>query len=342
MDNITAVTILIHHNGRFLGVSRKDDSNAFGLPGGKVDPGETPQEAAVRELFEETGLAGHLPSAQEVFRRKCEGGPDGVEYFVATYTMDTTGGIFTNEKGRVAWISKGELLDGPFGRYNAAMLNAVKVPVRCCNCLGSGEDYGAFCTHCGGKGIIVPPNVLLVDDCRTQDRVISYPEHYDWTVCKNNMDAVRAVASNSNFDIWFMDYSLDVFGRTTVPFLEYVNRHHPEKWPTKIVVVSEHDRAYSFAQDIMAMNPETDVTCPRSRKPVVLKIAVSAEVAEMNTDMFRRQLPNTDPTLPTAVFHVYSNAVTPPTPWGSDRPNVPWHDANKKHGTFKVKPKRKK
>ena len=37
----------------------KEDSfepNKYGLPGGKIDAGETPKVAAVREMFEETGL----------------------------------------------------------------------------------------------------------------------------------------------------------------------------------------------------------------------------------------------------------------------------------------------
>lgn len=39
-----------------LMVERKDEPGAFGLPGGKVERDETPKEAAVRELVEETGV----------------------------------------------------------------------------------------------------------------------------------------------------------------------------------------------------------------------------------------------------------------------------------------------
>lgn len=39
-----------------LMVERKDEPGAFGLPGGKVEPGETPAEAAARELEEETTI----------------------------------------------------------------------------------------------------------------------------------------------------------------------------------------------------------------------------------------------------------------------------------------------
>lgn len=53
---IQAVCGVLPILGMFLSVSRKDDPNKIGFPGGKVDPGETHEEALIRETFEETGL----------------------------------------------------------------------------------------------------------------------------------------------------------------------------------------------------------------------------------------------------------------------------------------------
>ncbi len=47
-----AVCVVLENDGKYLAVSRKDNSKDFGFPGGKVDPGETGIEAIKRETFE--------------------------------------------------------------------------------------------------------------------------------------------------------------------------------------------------------------------------------------------------------------------------------------------------
>jgi 8-oxo-dGTP diphosphatase len=53
-----AAIAVVRHKGRFLLVRRANppDPGCWGFPGGKVEPGETVAQAAVRELAEETGV----------------------------------------------------------------------------------------------------------------------------------------------------------------------------------------------------------------------------------------------------------------------------------------------
>jgi len=111
-DKLWAATVLcIDDNGKILAVSRRDDPTAFGLPGGKIDPGETAEQAAARELQEETGL--NVTDLKPVFVRK-----EGDGYTTTTFVGKVSGQIRTDEEGVVKWVDRQDLLDGPFGEYN--------------------------------------------------------------------------------------------------------------------------------------------------------------------------------------------------------------------------------
>ena len=71
----SAAVALRDDDGRVL-LARHSEGDFWVLPGGTVEPAETPADAAVREMFEETGLFVRLTGLVGVF-----GGPD----FVVTY-----------------------------------------------------------------------------------------------------------------------------------------------------------------------------------------------------------------------------------------------------------------
>jgi 8-oxo-dGTP diphosphatase len=114
-----ACCLIIAEDGKILMVSRRDDPSKFSFPGGKVDPGEQPIEAAKRELEEETGLV--ATALHPIFV-----GQDG-PYECTTFACEVEGGhvalddIDTDEEGLIRWGDPSVLLDVqtcPFVEYN--------------------------------------------------------------------------------------------------------------------------------------------------------------------------------------------------------------------------------
>jgi mutator protein MutT len=121
-----AAVALIYRDGLFgqtiLGVTRKDNFQDFGLPGGKIEMGETLYDGMCREVFEETGLIIEL--ARPIFVRE-----DGEFVAVVFLVEKYSGEINTQEAGQVKWITFEELKLGSFGEYNSKLeehLNFIK------------------------------------------------------------------------------------------------------------------------------------------------------------------------------------------------------------------------
>ena len=53
---IRCVDVLAEHASMFVIIERLSAPLGLALPGGKIEPGESEEDAAVREMYEETGL----------------------------------------------------------------------------------------------------------------------------------------------------------------------------------------------------------------------------------------------------------------------------------------------
>jgi 8-oxo-dGTP pyrophosphatase MutT (NUDIX family) len=60
------VEVAVFHHGRLLLIQRRDDG-LWALPGGLTEVGETLAQAAVRELWEEAGIRGHMAQLLGIF-----------------------------------------------------------------------------------------------------------------------------------------------------------------------------------------------------------------------------------------------------------------------------------
>lgn len=115
------VTVVLRNNeGLFLGVSRKDDHTKFGLVGGKVEVTDPNMlMAAIRETKEETGL--DIYDLELVYETEWKG------RYQQTFIAKWKGYIHTDEPHVVKWVTKDELINGPFGEYNTNLFKQMGI-----------------------------------------------------------------------------------------------------------------------------------------------------------------------------------------------------------------------
>ncbi len=107
-----------------LSVSRKGKPAEKGLPGGRCEPGEDPEQTARRELLEETGyVAGQM---HKVFDAIDDAKVRVVCYAVEDFSAGTP--EMAEETGLVEWLPPEPFLrSSPFSSFNAALFSRLGV-----------------------------------------------------------------------------------------------------------------------------------------------------------------------------------------------------------------------
>ena len=116
MNTKKAVCGLLFHNNKILAVSRKNNHSDFNLFGGKLESGETWEQALIRECYEETGY--YINIIPVYYEAMCD------DTLVRTYICVATDySLEYPEKGMhiVKFLSPSALTSGSFSKYNSKL-----------------------------------------------------------------------------------------------------------------------------------------------------------------------------------------------------------------------------
>lgn len=123
MKTTCVCVVLIHASGYVLGTTRRGKKDVWGLPGGKLDKGETLKDGILRELEEETGIKLSPKDLTQILNVV-----DDVGTKTATYFAEVDGAEYNPRQMEndifVDWIPFNKLLTGAFPQYNEKVLNA--------------------------------------------------------------------------------------------------------------------------------------------------------------------------------------------------------------------------
>ena len=119
-----AAAVITRPDGSFLLGQRASDTFYPGyweFPGGKVEPGETPRDALIRELDEELGIrATHACLAPFVFASHTY---DDFHLLMPLYLLRRWEGVVTaKEHSGLAWVKPAKLTDYPMPPADAPLI----------------------------------------------------------------------------------------------------------------------------------------------------------------------------------------------------------------------------
>jgi ADP-ribose pyrophosphatase YjhB (NUDIX family) len=117
---VPGVAVAVTDDGGQLLMIRRTDNDMWAIPGGAQEVGETPLEAARREVHEETGVACEITGLIGIFsspRNVVEYTTDGEvrqEFSILLAGRAVGGEVTTSSESReVAWYDREDVLDRP-------------------------------------------------------------------------------------------------------------------------------------------------------------------------------------------------------------------------------------
>jgi len=111
-----ASSAILERHGRYLLIRRRHPPSAdlYAFPGGRAEPGETPERTALREFFEETGIQARDPRLFATYDIRTEraDGETGTHFLLSVFRVSadaTTEAVAGDDAADQGWYTLDEI-----------------------------------------------------------------------------------------------------------------------------------------------------------------------------------------------------------------------------------------